>query len=135
MERRKSSVRYIRNKGIVDKTKLREREGEIFYIPSTFPREIRSNVPNSLGSLLGRLKVPVLRTGNPPLAGVHQLALHSVVASQLLELLVDVLEYEFVDILGLHVGYGTDGEFTDDFSGDDGLRAAGRESAFDTMEG
>ena len=97
--------------------------------------QVGLDAPDALDGFCGGGEVGVVGRGDPPLAGVLQGDVEGVLGLELGEGLLDVLEDELVDVLGLHVGHCADAELADDFGGNDGFGAGGGEGALDTVEG
>ncbi len=65
---------------------------------------------------------------------MNHLTRHLILRPELLEFIFDVIDDESRDLLGGHIRDESDGEFTMDGGGDDGLAAGTRESSLDAVQ-
>jgi hypothetical protein len=84
-------------------------------LPSSLPGHIRLHTKNPLGSLTGRIKIPVCGTGNPPPHIELTLHTHPIITPQSLELILAILKNRFIDLLKLHIRYTSNRKLSNNF--------------------
>lgn len=108
----------------------RQRHGDA----AALARQVGLHAEHALHRARGGGKVPVVRARDPPVTRVLQLDLEGVLAVEISEGGSDVCEDERVDFFAVHVWYRPDGEFADDFGGDDGFGTGAGEGAFHAVD-
>jgi len=122
-----------REKEDINTKTLRKREGH--GNGATLPRKVGILTVDGFGSLLGRFKVPMGMIGEPWLTAMEVLDREFVLTSEGLEMLLEVLDDEWVDEFGCLGWNETDGELSGHFRGDDSFGTWCIECTLDPMDG